>query len=180
MYVPKKAFITKGVGVHSTKLQSFEDALRDAKIEQYNLVYVSSIFPPQCEFVTVDQGLKESCPGQILHCVMARNQTNEKGRLVGSSIGIARPSDSSMYGYISETHEFGKEERELGDFSEDLASTMLATTLGVDFDPEKDYDERRDLYFMSGKIVESMSNPCVTKGVKDKWTTVVSAVVFII
>ncbi len=178
-FVPKKAFFTKGIGRHKNKLQSFELALRDARIEKQNLVYVSSIFPPKCEVIDLDKGIEQLRPGQITYCVMARNATNEKGRLVGAAVGIAFPADESHYGYISEHHAFGADEKEIGDFAEDLASTMLATTLGIEFDPEKDYDERREIYLMSGKIIDSMSAPCVTMGVGGMWTTTISAVVFL-
>jgi arginine decarboxylase len=178
-FVPKKAFFTRGIGHHKNKLQSFELALRDAKIEKLNLVYVSSIYPPNCEMLTPEEGIRELMPGQITFCVMARNATNEKGRLVGSAVGMAFPADASHYGYISEHTTFGAEEKEIGDFAEDLASTMLATTLGIDFDPEKDYDERRQIYHMSGKIIDSASAPCVTTGTGGVWTTTISAVVFL-
>jgi len=178
--VPTHAFFTKGVGVHKNKLQSFELALREAGIEKQNLVYVSSIYPPNCELVTLEQGQKALHSGQVTFCVMARNQTNEKGRLVGSAVGMAIPSDKEHYGYISEHHSFGEEEKELGDFAEDLASTMLATTLGVDFDPEIGYDERREVYLMSGKIIDSLSAPISALGANNMWTTTVSAVVFIL
>ena len=178
-FVPSKAFFTKGIGRHKNKLQSFELALRDARIEKQNLVYVSSIFPPQCKIISVDEGVEYLYPGQITFCVMARNATNEKGRLVGSAVGMAFPADESHYGYISEHHAFGAEELEIGDFAEDLASTMLATTLGIDFDPEKDYDERKQIYHMSGKIIDSASAPCVTRGQAGLWTTTISAAVFI-
>ena len=56
MYVPKKLFFTKGVGTHREKLTSFELALRDAKIACYNLVRVSSIFPPNCEEISIEEG----------------------------------------------------------------------------------------------------------------------------
>jgi arginine decarboxylase len=56
---------------------------------------------------------------------------------------------------------------------------MLATTLGIDFDPETAYDERRETYLMSGKIIDSASMPCVTTGETGMWTTTISAVVFI-
>lgn len=177
--VPTHAFFTKGVGVHKNKLQSFELALREAGIEKQNLVYVSSIYPPNCELVSLEEGVKALHPGQITFCVMARNQTNEKGRLVGSACGMAIPADKQHYGYISEHHSFGEEEKELGDFAEDLASTMLATTLGVDFDPEIGYDERREVYLMSGKIIDSISAPVSATGTGNMWTTTVSAVVFI-
>ena len=108
-----------------------------------------------------------------------RNATDEKNRLVGSAVGMAFPADKSNYGYISEHTAFGAEEQEIGDFAEDLASTMLATTLGIDFDPETAYDERRQTYLMSGKIIDSASMPCVTTGESGMWTTTISAVVFI-
>lgn len=178
-FVPKKAFFTKGIGRHKNKLQSFELALRDAKIEKLNLVYVSSIYPPHCKLLNLEEGVKELNPGQITFCVMARNATNEKGRLVGSAVGMAFPADYANYGYISEHTAFGAEEEEIGDFAEDLASTMLATTLGIEFDPEQAYDERRQLYLMSGKIINSASAPCVTTGQAGVWSTTISAVVFL-
>ncbi|MFO8031819.1 MAG: pyruvoyl-dependent arginine decarboxylase [Desulfohalobiaceae bacterium] len=178
-FVPSAAFFTKGIGRHKNQLQSFELALRDAKIEKLNLVYVSSIFPPKCKIISVEEGISQLQPGQITYCVMARNSTNEKGRLVGSAVGMAFPADESHYGYISEHHAFGADEQEIGDFAEDLASTMLATTLGIDFDPEKDYDERREIYLMSGAIIDSASAPCVTRGVAGLWTTTLSAAVFL-
>lgn len=179
MIVPKKAFLTRGVGFHKNELQSYELALRDARIEKQNIVSVSSIFPPNCQIISLEEGLSLLMPGQITFCVMARLSTNEYGRIIGASVGIAFPSDRNQYGYISEYHSYGKEKMELGDFAEDLASTMLATTLGVEFDPDKDYDERREIYQMSGKVVESLSFPCVTKGKKGCYATVISCVVFI-
>jgi arginine decarboxylase len=41
---------------------------------------------------------------------------------------------------------------------------MLATTLGIDFDPDKGYDERKDIYFMDGQIIKSDSYPVVCNG----------------
>lgn len=178
-FVPTKAFFTTGIGRHKNKLQSFELALREAGIEKLNLVYVSSIYPPNCKLITVQEGQKELNPGQITFCVMARNASNEKGRLIGSAVGMAFPASKDHYGYISEHTGFGADEKEIGDFAEDLASTMLATTLGIDFDPETAYDERRQTYLMSGKIIDSASAPCVTMGASGLWTTTISAVVFL-
>lgn len=178
-FVPREVFFTRGIGRHKNKLQSFELALRDAWIEKQNLVYVSSIFPPKCKLISIEEGTSKLQPGQITYCVMALNSTNEKARLVGSAVGMAFPADESHYGYISEHHAFGAEEQEIGDFAEDLASSMLATTLGIDFDPEKDYDERRQIYMMSGAIIDSTSAPCVTRGVAGLWTTTMSVAVFV-
>jgi len=96
-HLPTEVFLTKGVGRHKEKLASFELALRDAGIEKCNLVYVSSILPPNCKIISKEEGLKKLKPGQITYCVMARNETNEANRLVAASIGCAVPSDSNAY-----------------------------------------------------------------------------------
>lgn len=131
MYVPKKVFLTKGVGFHKEKLASFEMALRNARIAPYNIVEVSSILPPGCSFVTANEGVKELTPGQILHVVLSRNATNEPNRLIGASVGVAIPKDKGMYGYLSEHHSFGENEKKTGDYAEELAETMLTTILDV-------------------------------------------------
>lgn len=154
-------------------------ALRDAGIEKFNLVTVSSIFPPQCKRVSREDGLKEMSPGQVVFCVMSRNETNEPNRLIASSVGVAIPSDGSTYGYLSEHHSFGETDAKAGDYAEDLAASMLATTLGVEFDPNQSWDEREQIYKMSGKIVKSTNITQSALGNKEGlWTTVISVAVF--
>ncbi len=179
--VPKKVFFTKGVGVHKDKLASFELALRQAGIEKCNLVYVSSILPPHCKILTINHGLELLKPGGITFCVMARNETNEQNRLISSAIGLAVPKDRKTYGYLSEHHAFGETERISGDYAEDLAATMLATTLGIDFDPDTAWKEREQAYKASGKIFTSRNICQTAKGQKDGlWTTTLATAVFII
>jgi arginine decarboxylase len=177
--VPKKIFFTKGVGVHKDKLAAFELALRDAGIEKCNLVYVSSIMPPNCKIIPKDEGLKILQPGQITFCVMARSETNEPNRLVSAAIGLAVPKDSNNYGYLSEHHAFGETAKKSGEYAEDLAATMLASTLGIEFDSDKNWDEREQIYKASGQIFKT-SNVCQSaEGNKDgHWTCVLSSAVF--
>ncbi|WP_456475367.1 pyruvoyl-dependent arginine decarboxylase [Candidatus Pyrohabitans sp.] len=179
--IPRKVFFTRGVGRHRERLSSFEMALRDAGIEQFNLVRVSSILPPHCEIVPREEGLKELSPGEMAFCVLSENASNEPHRLITASVGCAVPKDRNLYGYLSEHHSFGQSEKEAGEYAEDLAATMLATTLGIDFDPDRDYDERKDIFMMSGKIVKTFN---VTQSAvveqRGKWTTVVAAAVFIL
>ena len=146
MLVPKAIFFTHGVGVHKDRLSSFELALRDAGVEKANLVTVSSIFPPQCKEISRKNGEKLIMPGQIVHCVMARQDTNEPNRLIAASIGLARPSDPKQYGYLSEHHSYGETAKTAGEYAEDLAATMLATTLGIEFVPEKAWSEREEAF----------------------------------
>ncbi len=178
--VPKKIFLTKGVGVHKDRLASFELALRDAGIEKCNLVYVSSIFPPNCKMIAKEEGLKLLKPGEITFCVMARMETNEPNRLVSSAIGIALPKDSNNYGYLSEHHAFGEKADKAGEYAEDLAATMLATTLGLEFDPNKAWDEREQIYKSSGQIIKT-SNICQSaEGNKEGlWTTAIASAILI-
>ncbi len=180
MYVPTRIFFTKGVGRHKDYLQSFELALRNAGIERCNLVTVSSIFPVGCKRISKEEGLKEIVPGLITFCVMARNSTNEPNRLIASSIGVAIPADNSQYGYLSEHHPFGETEKAAGDYAEDLAATMLATTLGIDFNADTDWNEREQVFKMSGKIVRTFNITQSAEGEKNGlWTTVISSAVLL-
>jgi arginine decarboxylase len=111
---------------------------------------------------------------------MARNATNEPNRLVAASIGVARPVDESAYGYLSEHHAFGETEERAGDYAEDLAATMLATTLGIDFDPEVAWNEREKHYKMSGRILKTYNITQSAEGSKDGgWTSVVAMAVLL-
>ncbi len=180
MYVPTKLFLTRGVGVHREKLSSFEMALRSSKIAQFNLVRVSSIFPPGCKVVNREEGLKELKPGQITHVVMSEASSNEPRRLMAASIGIAIPRDREAFGYLSEHHSFGQTNQKAGDYAEDLAADMLATILGVEFDPERSWDEKREIWKISGKIVRSMNITQSALGNKGGlWTTVLAAAVLV-
>ena len=174
-------FFTKGVGAHKDHLASFELALRDAGIEKCNLVSVSSILPPQCKIVSRKTGLKILKPGQITFCVLARNETNEPNRLIAAAIGVAVPKERNRYGYLSEHHAFGQKADIAGEYAEDLAATMLATTLGVEFDPAKAWKEREQIYKASGYIFQTRNFCQSAEGNKDGlWTTVIAAAILIL
>src|SRR5450432_173663 len=180
LLVPKGMFFTTGVGVHKDRLSSFELALRDASIEVANLVTVSSIFPPHCKEMSRKEGEKLIRPGQIVHCVMARQDTNEPNRLIAASIGLARPADINKYGYLSEHHSYGETAKKAGEYAEDLAATMLATTLGIDFDPERAWSEREQGFKMEKTILKTRNVVQSAEGhKKGLWSTVVACGVFI-
>ena len=180
MFVPKAIFFTNGVGVHKDRLSSFELALRDAGIEKANLVTVSSIFPAHCIEMSRRDGEKLIMPGQIVHCVMARQDTNEPNRLIAAAIGLARPADKQRYGYLSENHSYGETARKAGDYAEDLAATMLATTLGIEFDPEKQWNEREQVFRLEKTILKTRNIVQSAEGhAKGQWSTVIACGVFI-
>ena len=178
--VPKRIFLTKGVGKHKERLTSFELALRDAGIAAQNLVRVSSIFPPHCKLISRKEGVKYLYPGAVTFAVVAENSTHEPHRLLASSIGLAIPMDRSTYGYLSEHHSFGETDEQAGEYAEELAAEMLATTLDVDFDPDKSWDEKKEIYRISNKIVRTTN--ITQSGVGDKrgkWSTVIAAAILI-
>jgi arginine decarboxylase len=178
-FVPRRVFLTKGVGKAREKLSSFELALRNARIAEYNLVGVSSIFPPGCRRVSRDIGLRSLTPGQILFCVKSQAETNEPHRMVAASVGLAIPKDRTHYGYLSEHHAYGQKGEVAGDYAEDLAAEMLATILGLDFDPDQAWDEKRELWRLSGQIVHTSNLTQTAVGDKNgHWTTVLAAAVF--
>lgn len=178
--IPTKFFFTKGAGVAKEQLTSFELALRNAGIAQFNLVSVSSILPPTCKKIPREKGLEQLKAGEIVHCVLARNTANEPNRLVAASVGCAVPAGENQYGYLSEHHSFGETEEKVSDYTEDLAATMLATTLGIEFNPESAWDEKEKVFKMSGKIVYTSNITQTAIGNKDGlWTTVVAAAIFL-
>ena len=179
-WIPRECFFTKGVGRHQQKQMSLELALRDAGIEKQNLVRVSSIYPVGCKIVTAKEGLTRLRPGQITFCVLAEASTDEPNRLISAGVGLAVPRNHS-HGYIAEHQGYGMTERKTEEFCEDLAATMLATTLGIPFDADKNWDEREQQYKMSGDIVKTRAFVQTAEGDKTGlWTSVVAAVVLIL
>ncbi|MFZ1744487.1 MAG: arginine decarboxylase, pyruvoyl-dependent [Nitrospirales bacterium] len=178
--VPTQMFLTRGVGVHKEKLTSFEEALRSAGIAYCNLVTVSSIFPPDCKIIPRKRGEQLLNPGEITFCVMARSETNERNRLISASIGLAIPSGRKVnYGYLSEHHAYGETDEEAGEYTEDLAAQMLATTLGIKFDPNVAWKEREQVFKMGRDIVRTQNITQSAIGKPNLWTTVVACAVFI-
>ena len=178
--VPRRLFLTKGVGKHKERLTSFELALRDAGIASQNLVRVSSIFPPHCKLISRKEGQKYLHHGEVVFAVVAENSTREPHRLLASSIGVAIPGDRGTYGYMSEHHSYGETDDQAGDYAEELAAEMLATTLDVEFDADKSWDEKKEIYRISNKIVRTANMTQSAVGDKHgRWTTVIAAAILI-
>jgi arginine decarboxylase len=179
-FVPTKIFLTRGVGIHRERLSAFEMALRQARIARFNLVSVSSIFPPHCELISREAGLELLTPGQITFAVMSRLDTNEPSRLIAASIGVAIPADPNQFGYLSEHHEYGQSDQTAGDYAEDLAASMLATILDVPFNSDTAWDEQRAQWKVSGKIVKTENITQTAEGPDDgKWVSVITAAVLL-
>tara|TARA_Y100000996_G_scaffold366508_1_gene311831 strand:+ start:214 stop:756 length:543 start_codon:yes stop_codon:yes gene_type:complete len=179
--VPKYAFIVSGCGKAKEKLASFEMALRDAGIAEYNLVKVSSILPPNCKIINKKKGISMLSPGQIVFVVMSEQSTNEPGRQITASVGIAIPPDRSKHGYLSEHHSYGQTKKESGIYSKNLAAYMLATIMDGSVNAERNYNQQKDLWKIKGKPIQTKEVTSYSCGDQNgNWVTVLSAVVLII
>ena len=162
MFVPKKVFFTCGAGTDREKLASFEMALRDASIECYNLVEVSSILPPKCQIISRDDGLSQLYPGSIVFTVMSRISSNEPHRRISASIGVATPEDmDTRYGYLAEHHSFGQSQETAGAYAEKLAHYL--------YNSITDKDPKKTANFTKTSVV----------GDDGEWCTAIAAAVFV-
>ncbi len=178
--IPSRLFLTRGVGRHRERLPAFELALRDAGIAHVNLVNVSSIVPPGCKLVPREKGLSLLRSGEITHVVLARNETDEPHRLLSASIGLAIPSRPDAYGYISEHHAYGQTEEAAGSYAEELAATMLATRLGMAFDPEAPWEGNKAFFHDSMFRIRTTHTTHSATGSKEgSWTSVIAAAVLL-
>jgi len=110
---------------------------------------------------------------------MSRLSSNEPRRLLAASVGCAIPADRKLYGYLSEHYAFGQTKKVAGDYAEDLAAAMLASTLGIEFDEDKDWDEKKEVFRISNKIVRTTN---VTQSAVIRtagYTTVIACAVFL-
>ena len=111
---------------------------------------------------------------------MSEAATREPHRLIAATVGVASPRDRDLYGYLSGHHSFGEREDIAGDYAEELAAEMLATTLGLEFDPDKSWDEKKEVYRLSNEIVRGPErHPDAVGDKKGLWTTVVAAAVLV-
>ena len=178
MLVPGRLFLTRGAGHHREKLISWEMALHDARISCFNLVRVSSIFPPGCKSVSREEGLKVLVPGQVVFAVISKNATSEPGRLIAASIGLATPRDPNRHGYLSEHHSFGETSSIAGKHAENVAAQMLAASLGLPSREDAAGNDRER--GRCAEFAETTSIAQCAAGDRDGlWTTVVAAAVML-
>jgi len=177
--LPTKVFLVRGQGRHKEKLVSFEKALREAGIAPFNLVRVSSIYPPHARTVTKAAGLKLLVPGQILFVVLSESATDKPGALISASIGMAVPDDPSHYGYLAEHSDAGTSGRETGLHTEYLAAEMLATKLGQKLKEPGPGKPDRTFRISNGLSLRTRSITQTATGEAGLWTTALAAAVLI-
>ncbi|MBN2155651.1 MAG: arginine decarboxylase, pyruvoyl-dependent [Candidatus Lokiarchaeota archaeon] len=166
--IPQKIFFTKGYGHGIKKILSFENALRSAQISTYNLVKVSSILPPHCEEISLEQGKYLLRPGQIVYIVLSENtkfyNASTEPTSIFASIGVAKPRDPSFYGYLGEFSGENEDLEHVKRESRDLAYELLISSRSKDLNLDIDTYEHTAYAFVNEK---------------DKYTTCIAAAVFV-
>lgn len=179
--IPVQFFLTKGVGVHQKDMRAFENALRDAGIHTCNLIKTSSILPPGCRRISMEEGMKQIPPGQITFAVLAQSQTNEPGQLVTAGIGMAQPKDKTLHGYLTEVESIiGRTEEDVEQDVIEMAIENLMTEWNPKFDGEKVYRKGKKNYQLEGRDVSVDSIVQSARGAENnQFTVVVAAAVFV-
>lgn len=91
-----KIVVTSGFGQGKTKLSAFDAALKSAGVQNYNLIYLSSIIPPKAKVVKKS---KYSAPkgeyGHRLYVVRAEIRSDRTGRYIAAGLGWYQNGDGS-------------------------------------------------------------------------------------
>jgi arginine decarboxylase len=180
--VPRKVFVTKGMGIHQKQLTSRELAMTNAGVEKMNMIKASSIIPPRCEIVPLRKGKQELMIGQMAFAILAQCSTNEPYKRISAAIGIAKPDDPDAYGFFTEIEEdqgYGKTEEAAAEEVMYLAISNLAMSWRADWN-DKMFDPKKKLYRIKNKTVRVSNVTQSASGDKDgKYTTAFVAAVFV-
>lgn len=94
---------------------------------------------------------------------------------------MAIPEDKKAYGYLSEYHAFGVSDEKAGRYAEDLAASMLASSLGIEFDDDLAFETKERVFELSVKIVRTSNVTQSAIGDQNgSWTTVFAGAVLIL
>jgi arginine decarboxylase len=96
-----KAAMTAGCAEGGSTLNAFDNALLAAGIGNINLVKVSSIVPPDVDFVP----LPSIKPGAIVPTAYAAITSDVPNEMVTAAVGYALPVDRTKPGVIMEFHD---------------------------------------------------------------------------
>jgi arginine decarboxylase len=179
--IPKRFFLTKGIGIHEKQLRSREQALRDAGIEVCNLIKISSVVAPGCKRISREEGLKALYPGMMTFAVQALSATNEPDQIVTAGLGLAQPVDDNYHGYITEVEEMmGIEAADVEQDVVEMAVENLISSWGIKTDGDDVIRKGKKHYEFDGRKVEVDSLVASAKGHEDRlWTTVFVAAVYL-
>lgn len=95
--------ITSAVGTGPTALGAFDAALRNAGIENYNLIALSSVIPTGAVLERTRHSTPPGEYGHRLYVVMARHETSQVGEEAWAGLGWTQEPES-LRGLFVELH----------------------------------------------------------------------------
>lgn len=127
-----KIKITAGTGVGPTELAAFDHALVNAGVANFNLIYLSSVLPPNSEVQDLDKAAHPAGGwGDRLYVVMAQKRTQQRNQEVWAGIGWMQDPKTKK-GLLVE-HEGHNEEEVRADIQNSLEA--LAQNRNMTFGP---------------------------------------------
>lgn len=95
MEAPKRYCLVSGVGKDICKISSFDSALLDAGIGNYNLVKISSILPPESQ--SADS--ISAADGSVLYTAYIAETTTDSEQ-ISAAVAVAIPENRRSFGVI--------------------------------------------------------------------------------
>lgn len=121
--------LSGGLGIGPTELSAFDQALVHAGVANFNLIYLSSVLPPNSKVKIADKPEKpEGAWGDRLYVVMAQKRTSQRNQEVWAGIGWIQDPKTKA-GLLVE-HEGHSEAEVRADIRHSLQA--LATNRGIE------------------------------------------------
>lgn len=119
-----KHYVMKtGVGASESALVSFDKALLNSGVGNYNLVRLSSILPAKCQKV----GKVDLTEGSLLPTAYSTISSNNLGDILVSVIGVGFPVNKDKVGVIMEYSAIGKTANEAVDILKNMIVEAFET-----------------------------------------------------
>lgn len=134
-----KIQIACAIGTGSTLLSSFDSALQNAGVSNYNLLVLSSIIPPGS---TIEDVEKYQTPekefGHKLYVIKADVRSDQKNEVIGAALGRYQFEDGR--GFFVEHEVLGKNKNSV---QEELKNLVTASVRDICTNRKLDFDENR-------------------------------------
>ena len=124
--------ISEGIGMGPTQLSAFDQALVTAGVANFNLIYLSSVLPPNSTIIETKAGeVPEGGWGDRLYVVMAQQRTSQRNEEAWAGIGWIQDAKTKQ-GLLVE-HEGHSEAEVRGNIHASLVA--LARNRDTEFGP---------------------------------------------
>lgn len=126
--------VSGGVGYGPTEISAFDQALVSSGVANFNLIYLSSVLPPQSKIAVIAEPKPISGEwGDRLYVVMAQQRTSQRDQEVWAGIGWIQDPETKK-GLLVE-HEGFSEHQVRADIEHSLAA--LAENRHMQFGPSQ-------------------------------------------